>query len=143
MNKTQRPSFWLSLLLVVVFVGQSLVVVAMPCQMMETSATSAHDMTAMDHSMMGMHHDMSHMTAPDKASKTDKAPKTDKSPKTSHTHDCCKTMGHCSSSGCSLPAIGSSLFVDALLETKAIADSYSFNLPKPLISSLYRPPISL
>jgi hypothetical protein len=117
---------WLIALLVLVFLNQSLAVVAMPCQSM-AETPNAHE--AMDHAAMGMHHDMSQMAQSDKSSDLAQA------------HDCCKTMGHCSSSSCSLPALSYNLPVNVLFETSLIADLYRDQMPKTPVSSFYRPPI--
>jgi|TARA_R110000782_G_scaffold96341_3_gene180814 uncharacterized protein involved in copper resistance len=124
-----RRSVWLIALLTLVFLGQSLAVVAMPCQFMDVAPVT-HDMASMDHSMMGMHHDMSHMDTQDKTMDM----------KT--THDCCKTMGHCSSSSCSAPALGYSLAFAVLSDSSVNTNWYYQHIPSSPVSSLYRPPIS-
>ena len=88
-----------------------------------------HDMESMDHSMMGMHHDMSQMDAQDNVMDM----------KT--THDCCKTMGHCSSSSCSAPALSYNVFFAIQADTSTNASGYHQHIPNSPISSLYRPPI--
>lgn len=117
------------MLLVLVFLGQSSATMAMPCQSMAATSSGVHDMAAMDHSMVGMHHDMSHMAQPDKSSHASQA------------HDCCKTMEHCSSSGCSLSAVSHGVSVTALSATSPIVGAYSNRAPIAPVSSLYRPPI--
>lgn len=129
MITARRHQHWIIALLILIFLGQSLAVVAMPCQLMETSSANDHDMTAIDHSMMGMPHDMSQMGSSDTNSDFNQ------------THDCCKTMSHCSSSSCSLPALAYSLSVNALIENSLVTDSYNNQTPKSPVSSLYRPPI--
>ena len=124
----QRCSAWFVVLLTLVFLGQSLAVVAMPCQLMD-AAPMSHDMESMDHSMMGMHHDMSQMDSQNKTVDI----------KT--THDCCKTMGHCSSNSCAAPALGCSADFTFQSDTFVIANGYHQHLPSTPISSLYRPPI--
>ncbi len=89
----------------------------------------SHDMESMDHSMMGMHHDMSQMDVQDKTMDM----------KT--THDCCKTMGHCSSSSCSAPALSYSVAFAIQSDTSVNTNSYNQHIPSSPISSLYRPPI--
>lgn len=123
----QRHSVWLIALLTLVFLGQSLAVVAMPCQLMDVAPMS-HNMESMDHSMMGMHHDMSQMDAQDNAMNM----------KT--THDCCKTMGHCSSSSCSAPALSYSVAFAIQSDTSVNTNSYHQHIPSSPVSSLYRPP---
>lgn len=125
----QRRPVWLIALLTLVFLGQSLAVVAMPCQLMDVAPMS-HDMESMDHSMMGMHHDMSQMDTQDKTMDM----------KT--THDCCKTMGHCSSSSCSATALSYSVAFAIQSDTSVNTNGYHQYIPSSPVSSLYRPPIS-
>lgn len=88
-----------------------------------------HDMESMDHSMMGMHHDMSQMDAQDDGMDI----------KT--THDCCKTMGHCSSNSCSAPALSYSVAFAIQSDTSVNTNSYHQHILNSPVSSLYRPPI--
>lgn len=129
MISVRRHQHWIIALLVLVFLGQSLAVVAMPCQLMETGSATDHDMVAMDYSMMGMHHDMSQMD------------QSKKSLDMSKVHDCCKTMGHCISSSCSVPALSYNLTVRSSNNSDLIVDLYSPKIPKSPVTSLYRPPI--
>ena len=128
MVSKQRHPLWLIALLALVFLGQSLAVVAMPCQLMDVAPMNP-DTESMDHSMMGMHHDMSEM---DTGIKT-------MDMKT--THDCCKTMGHCSSSSCSAPALSYSMVFAIQSDTSVNTNGYHQYIPSSPVSSLYRPPI--
>lgn len=123
----ERP-VWLIALLTMVFLGQSLAVAAMPCQLMDVAPMS-HNMESMDHSMLGMHHDMSQMDTQENAMDM----------KT--THNCCKTMGHCSSSSCSAPALSYSIAFAIQSDASLNTNSYHQHIPSSPVSSLYRPPI--
>lgn len=124
----QRRPVWLIALLSLVFFSQSLAVVAMPCQFMDVMPMS-HEMESMEHSMTGMHHDMSQMDALDEV----------RDIKT--IHDCCNTIGHCSSNSCSAPALNYSLAFTAQSDTSVNTNGYHQYIPSSPISSLYRPPI--
>lgn len=124
----KRYPLWLIALLTFVFLGQSLAVVAMPCPVMDVVPMS-HEMDSMDHSMMGRHHDMSQMDTQDKVMDI------------KSIHDCCKTIGHCSSSSCSAPALNYSLAFAAQSDTSVNTNGYHQYIPSSPISSLYRPPI--
>lgn len=135
--KHQRP-YWLIALLALVFVGQSLAAVAMPCRMMEIAQIGMNhemnhsmaemDHSAMDHSMMNMHHDMSQMDD-------------NQSGDMNSTHDCCKTIGHCSSGSCSAPAMTYHLELNLAANNLLLVNGYHQHIPNSPISSLYRPPI--
>lgn len=137
--KHQRP-FWLVALLVLVFVGQSLAAVAMPCRLMDAGPNNMphsmnhemsqmnHSMAHMDHSMMNMHHDMSHM---DDSQSGDM----------NSTHDCCKTIGQCSSGSCSAPALTYHLELNLASNNLPLTSGYHQHIPNSPVSSLYRPPI--
>lgn len=130
--KHQRP-FWLIALLVLVFLGQSLAAVAMPCRLMDVAPNNMphsmnHDMSQMVHSMMNMHHDVSHM---DDSQSGD----------TNSTHDCCKTIGQCSSGSCSAPAMAYHLELNLAANNLLLASGYHQHIPNTPVSSLYRPPI--
>jgi hypothetical protein len=130
--KSQRP-FWLIALLALVFIGQSLTVAAMPCQFMDaTPINMSHEQMnhPMDHSMMDMHHDMSHM---DDVQNQPGDMKT--------THDCCKTLGHCPSGNCSAPTMSYNLILKLPSNKPLIASGYHQRIPNSPVSSLYRPPI--
>lgn len=125
--KQQRP-VWLIAVLALVFLSQSLAVVAMPCQLMGV-APMIHDMDSIDHSMIGMHHDMDQMEIQGKTMDM------------KSTYDGCKTMGHCSSSSCSAPALSYSLAFAVQINTAVNTNSYRQHIPSSPVSSLYRPPI--
>jgi uncharacterized protein involved in copper resistance len=124
----QGPSSWLIALLALVFLGQSLAVVAMPCQSMGVASMS-HDLESMDHSMMDMHHAAGQMDSQDHTLDMQT------------THDCCKSMGHCSSGSCATPTLNSSLALSVQPEALLNTDWYHPRIPSKPISSLYRPPI--
>lgn len=128
MANKQRHLLSLITLFILVFLGQSLAVVAMPCQLMDVAPVT-HDMESMDHSMMGMHHDMGQMNAQDNTMDM------------KNTHDCCKTMGHCTSSSCSAPASSYSIAFAIHSNTLFNTNSYHQHIPSSPVSSLYRPPI--
>lgn len=128
LDTKQRPSSWLIALLALVFLGQSLAAVAMPCQSMNV-APMIHDPESMDHSMMDMHHAASQMDVKDKTLDMQT------------THDCCKSMGHCSSGNCATPTLSSSLTLSVQPEALLNTDWYHPHIPSKPISSLYRPPI--
>lgn len=135
-----RHSYWLIALLVLVFFGQSLTVAAMPCQFMDVSPAGHkmnhsmddmnHSMDDMNHSMAGMHHDMNQMDGDQ-----------NESGNMNSAHDCCKTLGHCSSSSCSAPAMSYHLELNLPANNILIAGQYHQHIPNSPISSLYRPPI--
>src|SRR5690606_1912782 len=99
MISSRRHLHWLIALLVTAFIGQSLAVVAMPSD----ASLSSYHKVEMDHSMMGMHHDMSQMD------------QSQGSLDVNPIHDCCKTMEHCTASSCSVPALSYSLSVGVLI----------------------------
>jgi hypothetical protein len=107
-------------LLLLVFTSQSIIALIMFRQLESQSPSSK--MLDMDHSMMGMDH-----TTMNDDKKT----------------DCCKTLGHCFLGNCSLASLEQSFFL--LPFVLSLAASYFTVTARPsrLISSLYRPPISL
>lgn len=119
---------WLIALLTLVFLGQSLAVVATPCQLKDVAPLS-YDMEYKDHSVMDMHHDMSQMDTLNNTLDM------------KSTHDCCKTLGHCSSSICSAPGMSYSLIFALQSDTSKSTNGYQQYIPSSPISSLYRPPI--
>jgi hypothetical protein len=128
MTKTGYKNIFIALLLLA-FTSQSFAALVMPCQFVSKASHSMNmdDMAGMNHSdMEGMDH--SEMAGDIK---------TDTNPMS----DCCKTVGHCSSGGCSLALFGHS-FAVSLLSTQADVNVYytSF-IPESLVSSLFRPPI--
>ena len=130
MHMKQQHSFWFIALLALVFLGQSLAVAAMPCQMMDAAPESHevnHDMGQMDHSM---HHDMSQMDHSQNPSGD-----------MNTIHDCCKTLGHCSSSSCSAPGMTYDLTFNLSSNNLLVASGYHQHIPNSPVSSLYRPPI--
>lgn len=125
MTTTRRRQVWIIALLVLAFLGRSLAVAAMPCQLMSDMPSNP---SGMDHSMAGTHHDMGHMSDPKQ------------SPDTPRTHDCCASMDQCSAGGCSLPATGDFFSLGMLDHNDLIADLYPATAPTTRVASLFRPP---
>lgn len=116
-------------LLLLAFTSQSMAAVVMSCQLAAQHSVSPssmdEDMSMMDMSdadMADMNHAMS-MQSDKKA-------------------DCCKTMGHCLSGSCTLTGLSNSITISFAAVGSHAFDSYTSAQPLPLISSLYRPPIS-
>lgn len=126
MTKTGYKNIFIALLLLA-FTSQSFAALMMPCQFVSQTSMSMDmdDMAGMDHAnMAGMDHSGMHDTD-----------------KTTPTYDCCKTVGHCSSGGCSLAFFGHSFDVSLLSLHTDVNVSYTNVIPERLASSLFRPPI--
>ena len=116
-------------LLLLAFTGQSFAALMMPCQFglhmsktmnMDAMAGMDHaDMAAMDHSSMGA----ADPTIP------------------AEPEDCCKTMGHCSSSGCSLIFLGNSVEISMMSRQTDLNLIYTRVFPEILGTELFKPPI--
>jgi hypothetical protein len=111
------------------FTSQMMAASAMTCELDKAAEPDAfaRDMMHMDHSNADMAH-MHHHDA-------------DQPPAPQHNADCCKIMGHCLS-GCTLVVISSSIIFAIEKFSSGVSDFYSSNISNPVISSLYRPPIS-
>ncbi len=124
-------------LLLLAFTSQSFAALVMPCQFGSKAShfMNMDDMAGMNHSSMaGMDH--STMAGMDHSEMAGDI-KTDTSP----MNDCCKTVGHCSSGGCSLALFGHSFAVSLPANQADLNVSFTSFIPESLISSLYRPPI--
>ncbi len=107
-------------LLLLAFTSQSIIALTMSRQLEVQSPSPV--MMDMDHAMMEMDHTtMSH----------------DKK------NECCKTMGHCFLGSCSLASLEPSFFLLPFVLNFSINYFTVDARPVRLISSLYRPPISL
>jgi len=117
-------------LFLMVFTSQSIAALAMSCQLNSQTKPSSEQamMAGMDHSMMDMDGSMDMMNHHSMPSSGDQA-------------DCCKAMGHCSLSNCSLISVTNTFAVSLVASSSTAIDSYTSVQPLPLISSLYRPPI--
>jgi hypothetical protein len=136
MTKTGYKNIFIALLLLA-FTSQSFAALVMPCQFESKASHSMNmdDMARMNHSdVEGMDHsDMAGMDHSEMVGHT----KTDTNPMS----DCCKTVGHCSSGGCSLALFGHSFTVSLLSIQADVNLSYTSFIPESLIFSLFRPPI--
>ncbi len=135
MTKTGYKNIFVALLLLA-FTSQSFATLVMQCQFVSQAPNSMNmdHMPGMDHSKIDhskMHHskmDHSTMVDPENTDSTNMS-------------DCCKTVGHCSSGGCS-HAFFSHPFNVLLLSSHADMNiSYTSLAPESLASSLFRPPI--
>ena len=136
MNKTGYKNIFIALLLLA-FTSQSFAALLMPCQFVSQTSHSMNmdDMAGMDHSdIEGMDH--SNMAGMDHSEIAGDI-KTDTNPMS----DCCKTVGHCSSAGCSLAIFGHSFAVPLLSTQTDVNVSFTSFIPENLVSSLFRPPI--
>ena len=128
MTKTGYKNIFIALLLLA-FTSQSFAALVMPCQFVSKASHSMNmdDMAKMNHSdIEGIDH--SEMAG---------YIETDTNPMS----DCCKTVGHCSSGGCSLALFGHSFTVSLLSIQADVNLSYTSFIPESLIFSLFRPPI--
>lgn len=118
---------WFIALLLLAFVSQSTAALAMSCDLQHQD--SSRSMVSMDHSNAGMHHEMSVNALSVDHHDSD------------GTSDCCETMDHCISAGCSLPALNNELSVSPVLANTFATVAYDREYLSVAISSLYRPPI--
>lgn len=125
-------------LLLMAFTSQSIASLWMSCQHNAGSNTAT-----MDGTMAAMHHDMSAMTDMNhmhSAMSMDHMDHTSK--KSTHQQaDCCETLGHCSSSGCSLAAFVNTPWLSVAVLGSNVLDLYNVTVPTALSTSLFRPPI--
>jgi len=140
MLSKQLNSICSGALLILLFVGQTLAAVAMPCQLMEIAPVNhGMVMASMDHSMMGMHQDVSDMNTADKTRNSS----TLHSDAQFHPQpdDCCKTEGHCSSGSCSSALL--SFLPSFVIQSSTALNSpgYHQHIPNSYIPALFRPPI--
>ena len=118
---------WFFALLLLAFVGQSTVALAMNCDLQHQD--TSHSMLYTHHSAAEMHHEMD-VNSPS-ANNHD----------SDETSDCCATMDHCISGGCSLPALNHELSMSPVFATSFAIAAYDREYLSVTISSLYRPPI--
>lgn len=132
-------------LLLLAFTSQSFAALMMPCQFESQASHSMNmdDMARMDHSgMEGMDHseiegmDHSNMEGMNHSEMVGDV-KTD----ATDMSDCCKTLGHCSSGGCSLAFFGHPFDVSMLPTQADMNIFYTSRVPESLVSSPFRPPI--
>jgi len=130
MRLTGYKQFIVALLLMA-FTSQSIAALAMSCQLNSQAKPSSEQamMAGMDHSMMDMDGSMDRMNDHSMPSSGDQKA------------DCCKAMGHCSLSNCSLISMTNAFAVSLAALSSTAIDSYTSVQPLPLVSSLYRPPI--
>lgn len=132
MLSIRRRPYWITALLLLVFLGQSLSVSFASC----VAATDLHSTT---------HHPVTHVhSAPSDTLLSDQHaayPVKHSLLTVNDIQDCCQSIDHCSFSACSLPALSGQLDLRLLIVNNLIADLYSSTLPASLGSSLYRPPI--
>jgi len=132
MRKPELRYLLISLLLMI-FSGQSLTALALPCHAVFTGAAihTQQDPMSMGHSM---HHDMDQAVD---ISLTYQ-PMADKA---NTPLDCCKTSGHCASGNCSQVLVGEHVSVVPGLPRHLWVDIYLNKLPMRLPFLPYRPPI--
>lgn len=133
---------WLLPILMLMFVGQSVASVSVPCHLLsqenevqEAESEHQHHMVGMDHSA----HVGAGLPAIDAMSESDR--EQDSLPQA--LHDCCDAMNHCTSGSCSISPLDDN-HPHALLSAGGDAlTSAADESPARFAYSLYRPPILL
>ncbi|MDP2139358.1 MAG: hypothetical protein Q8L20_00985 [Gammaproteobacteria bacterium] len=147
-SRTTRLPHWLLALLLLMYVGQSVASVSVPCHLLSQETEehggyaaradhSGHDMrTVVNHHQHG--HEMDHSAhgvgSPDSVTTSADAAAT-------ALHDCCDTMSHCGSGNCFMTSLDERvLYAPLNVGTAELAAAVDESPARPTYS-LYRPPI--
>ena len=145
-----QPARWLLTLLMLMYVGQSVASVSVPCHLLsqqdgvnEVNAVSQHQhhVHGMDHST----HTGTSLSANDGAHESDREQGSllqEADAKTA-LHDCCDAMNHCMSGSCSMSSLDENVLHAPLNIGSDALVSATDESPARLAYSLYRPPILL
>lgn len=138
MQKARLHKF-IALLLLLAFTSQTMATAAMSCERKNEAGSQNISMTEMDVSAMDMNK-INH-SDPAMAHMHHQMSETNHAQNQHQKFDCCKTMDHCLTGGCTLAAVSSDITLPLNKADSAVEDFYLGIAPTPLISSLYRPPI--
>jgi len=137
-------------LLLLAFTSQTMATAAMTCKSLKAiQALAATPTMSPDHHKNldhANHLKMDHIHSDPMPAHHDKSLMSDTNSKSNSQHhpeniDCCQTIGHCLLGRCVLATASNTASFSFARVHSAAEDFYSGVTPKPLSSSLYRPPI--